>query len=99
MSQTASPPTPQPATPQSAPALPAPSVQAAPRAAGAFSKNVPRLLNRLQGLAVATCLVLGVLGVAGEEVGRPQKRRLSRDDELGETLRRRHVVASLSWRP
>ncbi|MCW2813095.1 MAG: hypothetical protein JWN84_550 [Nocardioides sp.] len=64
MSQTASAPAPVPqAAPAQAatPARPATSQQPATRAAGEFSENVPRLLNRLQAAAVATCLLLGVL--------------------------------------
>ncbi|MDO9456641.1 hypothetical protein [Nocardioides sp.] len=64
MSQTASAPAPQPA-PSAQPAVPAtaqPSHRAgvAP-AASPFSENVPRLLNRLQAVAVTTCVVFGIL--------------------------------------
>lgn len=62
MSQTASAPVPQPqAAPAPARAGTATAVQPGARAAGEFSENVPRLLNRLQAAAVATCLLFGVL--------------------------------------
>ncbi len=65
MSQTASAPAPQPAPPSrattQAPATaPTATAVGAPATAGAFSENVPKLLNRLQALAVAACLVFGV---------------------------------------
>ncbi|MFC5010316.1 hypothetical protein [Nocardioides plantarum] len=64
MSQTASAPVPAPSAasssaPSSAPSVPQAQGSAA-RATGPFSENVPRLLNRLQALAVAACLVFGV---------------------------------------
>lgn len=67
MSQTASAPAPRPASrPASPPAplaratTPAPVAAPGGAAVGAFSENVPQLLNRLQALAVAACLVFGV---------------------------------------
>ncbi|WP_148615672.1 hypothetical protein [Nocardioides rubriscoriae] len=60
MSQTA----PAPAQAAPAPAVPAPAAAARPGAtpaASPFSEDVPRLLNRWQALAVAACLVFGVV--------------------------------------
>lgn len=56
----------QPAPPSVAPQAAAPLAPTAPGAvalpgSAQFSENVPRLLNRLQALAVAACLVFGVL--------------------------------------
>ena len=62
MSQTASAPAPQQqAAPTPARAGTASAAQPGTRAAGEFSENVPRVLNRLQAAAVATCLLFGVL--------------------------------------
>ncbi|QCW51403.2 hypothetical protein FE634_15125 [Nocardioides dongxiaopingii] len=64
MTQTASPPAP---APQPAPAGQAPPGRAThasvqPASSG-FTENVPRLLNRLQTIAIAACVVFGVLAV------------------------------------
>jgi hypothetical protein len=60
VSQTASAPAPSPAAPRTVDAAPLPQGSGAP-ARGGFSENVPQLLNRLQALVVAACLVFGLL--------------------------------------